>query len=346
MKTKLTKELIMNKINKLGVSALCGSLAAISAANAGDLAVTGGADVTWVSLSDQVTGNPIGIGSNYGFSGSGELDNGWSVGLSIAHDNKGGYSNTNVTIGIPGTGDVKLSQGVSGTGIDRMDDMTPSVWEEADGAGLSAGITNVQGTSAGTTIEYSTAADMLPMGLSARLAWSPDSDGAGASDKGGSGVSGIKGSGYDVTLTADGSNFGMDGLSLYGGISNVEQDQSAATVSGDAKERVLGIKYAMGGFTVGYQQNKDEQGTTTNNTYDNTYYSVTFNVNDDLSIGYNHAESDKEGSVTAEADSFQVAYTYGGATFRIAEVDVANQAYSTATTADLDATIVSMGLAF
>ena len=336
----------MNKLNKLGVSALCGSLAAISAANAGDLAVTGGADVTWTSLSGQVTGNPIGIGSNFGFSGSGELDNGWSVGLSIAHDNKGGYSNTNVTVGIPGTGDIKLSQGVSGTGIDRMDDMTPSVWEEADGAGLSAGITNVTGTSAGSTIEFTPSADLMPFGLTARLAYSPDADGSGASDKAGSGVSGIKGSGYDVTLTADGSNFGMDGLTLYGGYSNVENDQSASGVSGDAKERVLGIKYAMGGFTVGYQDNEDEQGTTTNNTYDNTYYSVTFNVNDDLSIGYNHAESDKEGSNTAEADSFQIAYTYGGATFRIAEVDVENQAYSTATTADLDATIVSMGLAF
>ena len=38
----------MNKLNKIGVSALCGSLAAISAANAGDLTVTAGADLTWV----------------------------------------------------------------------------------------------------------------------------------------------------------------------------------------------------------------------------------------------------------------------------------------------------------
>ena len=36
----------MNKLTKVGCSALCGSLAAISAANAGDLAVTGSAHVT------------------------------------------------------------------------------------------------------------------------------------------------------------------------------------------------------------------------------------------------------------------------------------------------------------
>jgi len=57
----------MNKVTKLGVSALCGSLAAISAANAGDLSVTGGADMSWISLDDQTTGNPIGMGSNLHF---------------------------------------------------------------------------------------------------------------------------------------------------------------------------------------------------------------------------------------------------------------------------------------
>jgi hypothetical protein len=36
----------------------------------------------------------------------------------------------------------------------------------------------------------------------------------------------------------------------------------------------------------------------------------------------------------------------GGATIRIAEVDVDNQAYSSAASADVKATIVSLGLAF
>ena len=43
------KEKTMNKITKYGVSALCGSLAAISAAKAGDLTVTGGVNMTWMS---------------------------------------------------------------------------------------------------------------------------------------------------------------------------------------------------------------------------------------------------------------------------------------------------------
>ena len=130
----------MNKITKLGVSALCGSLAAISSANAGELTVTGGVDMSWVSLDDATTGNPIGMGSNLSFSGSGELENGWNVALSVALDNQNTYSNTNVVVTVPSLGDFKINQGVSGTGIDRMDDVTPTVWEEAYAMGLGSGI--------------------------------------------------------------------------------------------------------------------------------------------------------------------------------------------------------------
>ena len=100
----------MNKITKLGVSALCGSLAAVSSANAGDLSVTGGVDLSWISLDDENTANPIGMGSNYSFSGSGELDNGIGVALSIAIGNKNNYSSTSVTVTVPALGDFKMVQ--------------------------------------------------------------------------------------------------------------------------------------------------------------------------------------------------------------------------------------------
>ena len=160
----------MNKLSKLGVSALCGSLAAISSANAGDLSATGSAHVTWLSQEGAVTGNPIGMASAVTFKGSGELDNGWGVALSIAGTDGGGYSNTNVTITLPGMGDVRIDQGTSGTGIQRMDDMTPSAWEEADGAGLSATINKIMGTSAGATIEV-TPTELMPAGLTTRFAY-------------------------------------------------------------------------------------------------------------------------------------------------------------------------------
>jgi len=104
----------------------------------------------------------------------------------------------------------------------------------------------------------------------------------------------------------------------------------------------------MGGFTFGYQMSDEETGETGTTDYENTYYSVTFSVNDDLSIGYNHVESDEVGGSKedAEATSIQAAYTMGGATFRIAEVDIKNRNYSSAATADVDGTVISMGLSF
>jgi outer membrane protein OmpU len=336
----------MNKLTKIGASALCGSLAGISAANAGDLSVSGGADLTWVSQEKAVVGQPIGMGSNYTFSGSGELENGWSVDLSIAVANGGAYSNTNVTIGLPGMGDVRLDQGTSGTGIQRMDDITPTVWEEADG-GITAGINKIMGTSAGGTIEI-TPTDAMPDGLTARFAFSKDADSAAnANDKGVGGASGSLGSGWDLTLEAGSDLHGVDGLTIYGGISEVEQFQNSATISGDKSEDVWGVKYAMGSFTAGYQQTNEDTGITATTSYENTSYGITFNVNDDLSIGYNHTESDKSGSAyDPEADSFQIAYTMGGASIRLMEQDVKNQTYSSAATADFDATIISLGLAF
>ena len=333
----------MNKLTKVGASALCGSLAAISAANAGDLTVTGGIDLTYMSQEDQTTGNPIGMGSNHTFKGSGELDNGWSVDLSIANANGSAYSSTNVTIGLPGMGDVLISHGTSGTGIQRYDDITPTVWEEADGAGLSAGINKIMGTSAGQTVEV-TPTDALPAGLTAHLAWSKDADSANTGDKTTGGSSGVLGSGWDITLEASSDLTGVDGLTVYGGIAEVEQFQNGSATNGDVEESVWGVKYAAGGFTVGYQVTDEETGNTSKTGYENTAYGITFNVNDDLSIGYNHTDSNQEGgSNDAEADSLQAAYTMGGATFRIAQVDVANQSYGTT---DLKSTILSLGLAF
>ena len=337
----------MNKLNKIGISALCGSLAGISAASAGELTASGGVALTWISQDDTVVGNPIGMASNISFAGSGELDNGWGVTLNIAHTDGNGYSNANVIIALPGLGDVRIDQGTSGTGIQRLDDITPTVWEEADGAGISAQIAKIAGTSAGATIEV-TPTELMPAGLTTRFAYSKDADSGNTNDKAAGGSSGVLASGWDLTVEAGSDLLGVDGLSLYAGMAEIEQYQNASTHNGDVSETVLGIKYAMGGFTVGYQVTDQDTGQTSTDNYENTSYGITFNVNDDLSIGYNHTESDETGNslATAEADSIQAAYTMGGATFSIAEVEVENSGYQTAAANDKSGTVIKLGLAF
>jgi len=189
----------------------------------------------------------------------------------------------------------------------------------------------------------------MPAGLTARFAYSKDADGGNVNDKSAGGVTGALGSGWDITLEAGSDLTGVDGLTLWAGMSEYEQFQNAATVDGDGSERTYGIKYATGAFTVGFQMSDEETGETAITDYENTMYSVTFNVNDDLSIGYNHIESDQVTSGDhgdAEATSYQASYTMGGATFAISEVDIENRAYGTAATADVSGTVVSMALAF
>jgi outer membrane protein OmpU len=301
--------------------------------------------MSWISLPKAETGNPIGIGSNYTLSGSGELDNGWSVALSIAATNKMAYSTTNVTVTVPSLGDLIVTQGGTGKGIDRMDDVTPNVWEEAYGTGLSNGIQTVNGSTTGAGIEWTP--NMMPDGLTARLFYSPDVTGAGAADKGASGSAINSGSsGWDLTLVADSSITGMEGLTIGGGYATFDR-----TSDSDASDQTVYATYAIGGFTVGYQWSEADLGTTTGaQQYDNDGYGITFAVNDDLSIGYNHYESEQDNgtaaNVTTEATSMQIAYSMGGASVRLASSDGENMAYQTGVDYDRDSTVLSVSLAF
>jgi len=339
----------MNKLTKIGASALCGSLAAVSVANAGDMTVSGGVDMSWVSLPKQNAGNPIGIGSNLTFSGSGELDNGWAIAYTVANTNTATFSNANVVVTVPGFGDVRIDGGVSGTGIDRMDDMTPNVWEEAYGTGLAGTPNTVSGVSGGAGIEI-TPTDMMPDGLTARLAWSPNASGGGSADKGSKATPGlVKVGGYDVTLEASSDFLGMEGMTLYGGISRIDTFQNSTAYDDDVTEKTLGVKYAMGGFTLGYQWSEEDTGRATTNTqYSNDAYGITFSINDDLSVGYNNYKSERTSTTNTEleASSVQIAYSMGGLSIRLAEATIDNQNYATGAANSRDATTLSVALAF
>jgi len=342
----------MNKMTKLGASALCGSLAAVSAANAGDLTVAGGVDMTWMSFDDTTTGGPLGLGSNYTISGSGEMDNGWSVALSIAMKNKNIYSNTTATVTIPALGDIRVDGGVSGTGIDRIDDVTPNVWEEAYGVGLGNGINTVAGSSGGQLVEYTP--NMMPDGLTVNLAYSPNVGSSQTNDKAGAANDGsVNESGYGVALTATDAVTGMAGLTLYGGLAKLNMDEQSGGFLGnqddDIDELTFAASYAVGSFTVGYQWSEEDLGTSANEQeYENNGYGITFQVNDDLSIGYNHYESDQTSTtnVTSKASSMQLAYSVGGASVNIARGSSDNAAYQTAAGFDKDVTTISVSLAF
>jgi hypothetical protein len=105
----------------------------------------------------------------------------------------------------------------------------------------------------------------------------------------------------------------------------------------------------VGGFTLGYQWSEEDLGVSSNEQqYDNEGYGITFAINDDLSVGYNHYESKQTSTtnVTAEADSVQIAYSMGGASIRIMDASADNMAYNTGAAYDRDNTVISVALAF
>ena len=353
----------MNKLTKVGCSALCGSLAAVASAHAGDLTVTGGVDMTWASMSEDVTGNPMGIGSNLTFKGSGELDNGWTFDLTVANTNASAFSAAKVDLGMGGFGTLSVNQG-DGNGLGAYDDKMPTAWEESWGGGLNPGVILIGGVGSSMNMQYVTP---KVLGTTLTLAYAPEMGASDTADKTVSGAaSNSLGKGYDAVIHINpslGTEI-LSGLNLYAGAHIAEKTVNNLTLDNDKGEATGQITFDIGPVSLGYGvsgtvtglEDKDADSSTAPSGYKNHMYGVSFNVNDDLSLSYSYYDSRKEGMASevqghednryVEVSSVQVAYTMGGASLRLAKFDAKNSGYSTSASADKEATVLSVGLAF
>ena len=109
---------------------------------------------------------------------------------------------------------------------------------------------------------------------------------------------------------------GDTGLTVFGGVGTEGQADTT-----EIDHNTIGLTYAMGAFTVGYQIN-DEDNSAADNTVaadedlETTIMGVSFMVNDNLSISYGTHEttSTATGAVDQEVDGVQIAYSMGGMT--------------------------------
>jgi hypothetical protein len=344
----------MNKLTKIGVSALCGSLATVSAANAGSLEVLGGAAATYSSHEGQVTGNPIGLSTGITMTGSGELDNGTTFTLTLTQADQVAYSAGSIAIVTPSMGGIKINGKAGGTGIDRYDDMMPTAWEETNGTSLGTGLVTVAGVGTQMNVEWTAPADMLPDGMSLGIALAPAASGATTNDKGVGGDSGGVGQGFDIAVGHTGL---LDGLNVFGGISTIDQaNASTDKTTDDRSQWVAGATYATGSFTIGYQQSMDEFNATSGSGtqyYENAAYGISFQVNDDLTLSYGSHQSERglvhngtTAPIEVEAESLQLSYTMGGMSINFAESSVDNASYTAGTSADWDGRTIRLSLAF
>ena len=284
----------MNNLKKIGLSALAGSLVATSAF-AGEMAVGGSAKATWTDRETGTnTGNQFGMNKGLTFNGSGDLDNGHSIKVYTAL-NGTARSSSSITYDMGDMGSLTLDQGVGGHGIGSIDDKTPTaneeIWDNIANATESylVGVGNAGALAYTTTLGGVTiSADYLKQG-------------GGSLEDGVVGTAG-KGSSKSVALTmslADGFNVGI-GRGDAGTVNNgVDANQSTAFAT-----------YAVGGVTVGLQ--RSEEDTVGANNWDSNQYGISFNVSDNISLGYGERNIDIVGSTADQEDSgFSASYTMG-----------------------------------
>jgi len=335
----------MNKLTKVGLSALCGSLATIGAVNAGEMSVTGGATATLYSEEGETTGNPFGMASNLTFKGTGELDGGQVVTMTVTNQDKAAFSGASIDLQTNMLGTWNINLGGGGTGIGGHDDVSPTAWEEVWGTGITTGIDLEKGVSSSTNIGWSS--PKFAWGSQIKFAWAPENDLTTNNDKSTSGAAtDQRQEGFDllIDLAADSP------IRLFVGASQSTQAKVIADEEdrdSDWQEAVAGTKISIGPIALGGQISGTRTGALHRageiEYIGNSSWGVALNVNDNLSVSYGEARSIKSEAVSGsnkssknmdmpkgrmKGESLQIAYTLGGMGLKYANTEWDNTSYT------------------
>jgi len=330
----------MDNLKKIGLSALAGSLVAFSA-HAGEMSVSGSAKFTYTADTgnedNASDGDRFGLGQAITFSGSGEMDNGHTVSLTHVISTNGGAKSTSVlSYDMGELGTLRYQQDSGALGIGVIDDITPTadeeVWNGLDADSHSDGSEDLNGRVGGgvTGFNYTYSMDMVTI----NAGYAPKDHGTSTAD-GANGNGTLKSAmGVAVQVTP------MDGLNIYAGLG--ERGNANGFNSDD--HETLGVTYAYGPVTVGYQVSEIDDGTTSATEDEETdAYSIAFAVNDNLSISYGERETEREGqTLDQEVKGFSIGYSMGSMTLKAHQNEVKNIAQ----TADRESEHTEIALTF
>ena len=323
----------MNKMKKIGLSALAGSLAVVSA-NATEYTMSGGMLSTFTTQDDlssgtsNESGKGFGVATDLAFAASGTLDNGFTVDYAMAVDTNGALSNTSsqLTVGMGSLGTLQLNNKF-GSKANGIDDITPNAYNETwDGltANGAAGTNNPSFFGSSThsgSIDYRIPAQEVEGGLTvnASVTYDPNANAAGGS-KGSVGADNL-GSGHAFTLQVAHDS----GLEVGGGLEKV--DDSVNTVLASDTERTTAYaKFAMGGLSLAYQESyqntmngtsvagADKQSEMTGIAFTQGNYTISYGESEMTT----EAVSATAALATIELESIQAAYVMGAMTVSVA----------------------------
>ncbi len=279
----------MNKLKKVGLTAL-GTALVSTAAFAGDLAVTGGATITWDGSDNTDTGNGFTMSDTMVFTGSGELDNGWAITYTHKIDNSNADVNS-IKIATD-MGDLTF-HGLGGSGpVAAWDDVMPTANEES--TGVAAGTKTAAAAGGhGTADTFTYVFPEIMENLTAQLYYVPSDTGAGDSLE------------YGLKYT------GVEGLEV-----GFAQGDSDATLTNSIESTNLYAKYTYDSFVFGVQDNSTDYASGSTDR-DFRAYGISYAVSDEISVSYGVSTVDHENTSLVDQDSAAVSFSYvsGGLTF-------------------------------
>jgi len=329
----------MNKLKKIGLTALSASLVSISA-NAAEMSVNGNASMSseLYSGTQMNYGKGVSMGNQLTFSASGSTEGGLDVGLTFILDQSDAdpspFDNHSVSVGNDTFGTLVL-HGEGGSTASGAYDTTAAgdLWDAFDdlnfGPNATAGGVDVLTAAAGDNMLYYTAPTVLE-DLTVNVSYVPQGAGATATETS---------MGFALTYA------GIPGLTATYATSDI--NTNAAATEGDHEVIRLNYAFEMLPLTVGYSVNEHDVGAAAND-QETISYAVTYTATDSLSIsyGYEEIESGTANDEDAKYTSVSAAYTIGGVTLSARVSEGENIDHSANDAADVDYYTVGASFAF
>jgi len=280
--------------------------------------------------SDNASG--IGIENAVFATGSTELDNGFVVSYTQGIQNS---DSTYLSVDMGDLGTLSYSQDDAAGGLEALDDMMPTAYEEVsdglDGTAGAAGTYTIAKFSQESGFAYSNTAGGATIGLTY-------TDGASGTAVGDGGIN-------TAASTNSSTSIGIEypvmetGLTVFGGVGEMGQVDGKAIDS-----EIIGATYSFGPISVGYQQNTNDDEDASVKDVETEMASIAFNVNENMAISYGVQDTDNGSGTDQEAEGMSISYTMGALSIKAYNNEVDNLNHSAGDTSEK--TEVSVAVAF
>ena len=323
----------MNKFKKIGLSALAGSLVAVSA-SAYEITMSGGASVAATTADDKKKKTGYYMNDSITFTVAGETDGGLSITTKLELDGganaSSSFDNRSIAIAHDTLGTITFSGHGGDSVLSAMDDKTPSAYEEPWGLTTSPSVIN--GVAGDNLWRYDSPSFS---GLVVSASYQSKEQGTLATG------SQSAYSDYGFVYTPE----MVEGLTI--GYATGEVDETATLGGSEVNgidESTMYVTYTTGGFTLGYQSSEADGPTSTQDD-DSTAFGISYAVTDDLSISYGEHEMDLGSSTSnQESSGISVSYTTGGMTISASSNETENVGGTS--TSDVENHEVAISFAF